>query len=411
MTESKKEYAQKHYSFYPKGDIPIYLAYGFRPIFLLLAPYIVISIILWAFTFSGIINLPIKNLLNWHMYEMIFGVGIAGVIAFFLTGVPEMFVGTIPIVGRKLFFIVALWLVCRISFWFIDFFGVYFVAFLNISLTIWIIALVIKPIFQDKNKRHISLAFALFAILFIQILFFLSIADILAIDAYSILLLSIGFFIVLIFLALRRITMESINELLETQNIDETFYSKAPRYNLAIFCLIIYTIIEFLFPNNSTLAYLALACFASILNILNDFILKDNNILFKPFIIYLISILLMTSIGYGFLGFDYLNEDINALNHFRHFLTTGTYGLVFYIVMIIISTIHTGRKIFTNIWLSIGVLSIILATFIRSFISFYEEYTIQAYLISSILWAIPFIIYMKIFIPFLLNPRADGIKG
>ena len=411
MTELKKEYAQKHYSFYPKGEIPIYLAYGFRPIFLLLAPYIVISIILWAFTFSGIINLPIKNLLNWHMYEMIFGVGIAGVIAFFLTGVPEMFVGTIPIVGRKLFFIVALWLVCRISFWFIDFFGVYFVAFLNISLTIWIIALVIKPIFQDKNKRHISLAFALFAILFIQILFFLSIADILAIDAYSILLLSIGFFIVLIFLALRRITMESINELLETQNIDETFYSKAPRYNLAIFCLIIYTIIEFLFPNNSTLAYLALACFASILNILNDFILKDNNILFKPFIIYLISILLMTSIGYGFLGFDYLNEDINALNHFRHFLTTGTYGLVFYIVMIIISTIHTGRKIFTNIWLSIGVLSIILATFIRSFISFYEEYTIQAYLISSILWAIPFIIYMKIFIPFLLNPRADGIKG
>ncbi|MDN5076480.1 NnrS family protein, partial [Aliarcobacter butzleri] len=265
MTESKKEYAQKHYSFYPKGDIPIYLAYGFRPMFLLLAPYIVISIILWAFTFSGIINLPIKNLLNWHMYEMIFGVGIAGVIAFFLTGVPEMFVGTIPIVGRKLFFIVALWLVCRISFWFIDFFGVYFVGFLNISLTIWIITLVIKPIFQDKNKRHISLAFALFAILFIQILFFLSITDILAIDAYSILLLSIGFFIVLIFLALRRITMESINELLETQNIDETFYSKAPRYNLAIFCLIIYTIIEFLFPNNSTLAYLALACFASIL--------------------------------------------------------------------------------------------------------------------------------------------------
>ncbi|MCT7615510.1 NnrS family protein [Aliarcobacter butzleri] len=411
MTESKKEYAQKHYLFYPKGDVPIYLAYGFRPIFLLLAPYIVISIILWAFTFSGIINLPIKNLLNWHMYEMIFGVGIAGVIAFFLTGVPEMFVGTIPIVGRKLFFIVALWLVCRISFWFIDFFGVYFVGFLNISLTIWIITLVIKPIFQDKNKRHISLAFALFAILFIQILFFLSIADILAIDAYSILLLSIGFFLVLIFLALRRITMESINELLETQNIDETFYSKAPRYNLAIFCLIIYTIIEFLFPNNSTLAYLALACFASILNILNDFILKDNNILFKPFIIYLMSIFIMTAFGYLFLAYDYLNDEIYGINHFRHFLTTGTFGLVFYIVMIIISTIHTGRKIFTNIWLNLGVILIIIATFIRSLIPFYEEYLIQAYILSSILWAFAFIIYMKIFFPFLLSKRADGIKG
>ena len=410
--ENKKQYASKHYAYYPKGEIPIYLAYGFRPILLILAPYIIVSIILWSLSFSGFINLSfIKNPLNWHMYEMIFGIGFAGIIAFFLTGVPEMFPGSIPIVGKKLFYIVILWVLGRVSFWFMDFIGVFLVAILNISLTIWIISLIAKPVFADANKRHISLGFTLITILIIQIMFFLSVKNIITISSYAILILSIGAFIVLILLALRRINMEAINELLEQENIDETFYSRPPRYNLAIFCVILYTAIEFLFPNNSVLAYLALACMASILGILNDFILKDNNILFKPFIIYLISILIMTSIGYGFLGFDYLNEDINALNHFRHFLTTGTYGLVFYIVMIIISTIHTGRKIFTNIWLSIGVLSIILATFIRSFISFYEEYTIQAYIISSILWAIPFIIYMKIFIPFLLNPRADGIKG
>ena len=410
--ENEKQYASKHYAYYPKGEIPTYLAYGFRPILLLLAPYIIVSIILWSLSFSGFINLSfIENPLNWHMYEMIFGIGLAGIIAFFLTGVPEMFPGSVPIVGKKLLYIVALWLLGRVSFWFMDYLGVFLVAILNISLTIWIISLIIKPVFADVNKRHISLAFTLLAILIIQTMFFLSVANIITISSYSILILSLGAFIVLILLALRRINMEAINELLEQENIDETFYSRPPRYNLAIFCVILYTAIEFLFPNNSVLGYLALACMASILGILNDFILKDNNILFKPFIIYLMSILLMTAIGYGFLGFDYLNEEIKAQNHFRHFLTTGTYGLVFYIVMIIISTIHTGRKIFTNIWLSIGVLSIILATFIRSFISFYEEYTIQAYLISSILWAIPFIIYMKIFIPFLLNPRADGIKG
>jgi uncharacterized protein involved in response to NO len=110
-----------------------------------------------------------------------------------------------------------------------------------------------------------------------------------------------------------------------------------------------YTLIEFFYPQNPILAYLALASAASILNILNDFILKDNNILFKPFIIYLMSILILMALGYGFLGFDYLNDEINALNHFRHFLTSGTFGLVFYMVMIVISTIHTGRKIFTNI--------------------------------------------------------------
>ena len=410
--ENKKQYASKHYAYYPKGEIPIYLAYGFRPILLLLAPYIIVSIILWSLSFSGFINLSfIENPLNWHMYEMIFGIGFAGIIAFFLTGVPEMFPGSIPIVGKKLFYIVILWVLGRVSFWFMDFIGVFLVAILNISLTIWIISLIIKPVFADVNKRHISLAFTLLTILIIQTMFFLSVANIITISSYSILILSLGAFIVLILLALRRINMEAINELLEQENIDETFYSRPPRYNLAIFCVMLYTTIEFLFPNNSILGYLALACMASILGILNDFILKDNNILFKPFIIYLISILIMTSIGYGFLGFDYLNEEINALNHFRHFLTTGTYGLVFYIVMIIISTIHTGRKIFTNIWLNLGVLLIILATFIRSFIPFYEEYVIQAYIISSILWTIPFVIYMKIFIPFLLSPRADGIKG
>ncbi len=410
--EEKKQYAAKHYEHYPEGNFPIYLAYGFRPMFLLLAPYIIISIILWSFTFSGYISLPfIDDLLTWHIYEMIFGIGSAGIIAFFLTGVPEMFPGAVPIVGRKLLFIVSLWLLSRISFWFISFFGVHFVGFLNIFLSLYIILLIIKPVFQDVNKRHISLAFNLVALLIIQTMFFLSIANYINIDSFSILILALGFFIVLILLALRRVNMEAINELLEDENIDETFYARAPRYNLAIFCVLLYTIIEFLFPGNSILAYLALACFASILGILNDFILKDYNILFKPFIIYIISIILITATAYGFLAYDYLSEELYALNHFRHFLTTGSFGLVFYVVMIVVSTIHTGRKLFTNFWLNLGVFLIILSTFTRALIPFYQEYATLAYILSSIMWAIPFIIYIKIFFPFLLSKRKDGIKG
>ncbi|WP_258239281.1 NnrS family protein [Arcobacter sp. CECT 8989] len=410
--ENKKQYAAKHYEHYPEGDFPIYLAYGFRPIFLLLPPYIVISIILWSFTFSGFISLGfINNLLTWHIYEMLFGVGTAGIIAFFLTGVPEMFPGAIPIVGKKLFFIVSLWLASRISFWFMAFLGVHFVAFINLFLSIYIILLIIKPVFEDVNKKHISLAFTLVALFIIQGMFFASISEYLNVDSSAILILALGFFIVLILLALRRVNMEAINELLENENIDETFYSRAPRYNLAIFCVLLYTLVEFLFPQNSTLGYLALACFAAILNISNDFILKDNNILTKPFVIYMLSTILLTALAYGFLAYDYLNEELYALNHFRHFLTTGSFGLVFYVVMIIVSTIHTGRRLFTNIWLTLGLIFIIISTFIRALIPFYEEYSIEAYILSSILWAIPFIIYMKIFFPFLLSKRADGIKG
>ena len=412
IEEIKKQYATNHYTHYPKGEFPPYLAYGFRPIFLLLAPYIVISIILWSLTFAGYISLPfMEDTLNWHMYEMIFGTGSAGIVAFFLTGAPELFPGTIPVVGKKLAFITLLWLAGRVGFWFIDYLGIYLVGFLNIALLVYITALVIKPLFADVTQRHISLGFSLVSLIFAQILFFASAGNLISFDAHSTMLLSLGLFMVLVLLAIRRVNMEAINELLEHEGIDETFYARSPRYNLAIFCVTLYTLIEFFYPQNPILAYLALASAASILNILNDFILKDNNILFKPFIIYLMSILILMALGYGFLGFDYLNDEIFALNHFRHFLTSGVFGMVFYVVMIVISTVHTGRLLFTNIWLNIGFILIILSTFIRSFIPYYEEFTMMAYISSSILWAIPFIIYMKIFFPYLLNKRADGIPG
>lgn len=412
IEETKKQYATSHYTHYPKGEYPSYLAYAFRPMFLVLAPYIVISIILWSLTFAGYISLPfISDLINWHMYEMIFGIGSAGIVAFFLTGAPELFPGTVPIVGKKLALIILLWIAGRIGFWFMDYLGVYFVGFLNVALLIYITALVIKPLFADVTKRHISLGFSLVSLIFAQVLFFASAGNLISFDTHSIMLLSLGLFMVLILLALRRVNMEAINELLEHEGIDETFYARSPRYNLAIFCVTLYTLVEFFYPQNTILAYLALASAASILNILNDFILKDNNILFKPFIIYLMSILILMAVAYGLLGFDYLNDSLYALNHFRHFLTSGVFGMVFYVVMVVISTVHTGRTLFTNFWLNIGFILIILSTFIRSFIPYYEEFTMMAYISSSILWAIPFIIYMKIFFPYLLNKRADGIPG
>jgi uncharacterized protein involved in response to NO len=412
IEETKKQYATSHYTHYPKGEYPSYLAYAFRPMFLVLAPYIVISIILWSLSFAGYISLPfISDLISWHMYEMIFGIGSAGIVAFFLTGAPELFPGTVPIVGKKLALIILLWIAGRIGFWFMDYLGIYFVGFLNVSLLIYITALVIKPLFADVTKRHISLGFSLVSLIFAQVLFFASAGNLISFDTHSIMILSLGLFMVLILLALRRVNMEAINELLEYEGIDETFYARSPRYNLAIFCVTLYTLVEFFYPQNTILAYLALASAASILNILNDFILKDNNILFKPFIIYLMSILILMAVAYGLLGFDYLNDSLYALNHFRHFLTSGVFGMVFYVVMVVISTVHTGRTLFTNFWLNIGFILIILSTFIRSFIPYYEEFTMMAYISSSILWAIPFIIYMKIFFPYLLNKRADGIPG
>jgi len=403
--------ATKHYQYYPKGDFPPYLAYGFRLIFLLLAPYIVISIVLWGLAFAGYITLPMSDTLSWHIFEFLYGVGIAGVMAFLLTALPELFPGIVPIVGRKLALIVGLWLLGRIGFWFIDYLGVYLVALLNLVHFIWVIAYSIKPVLLDPLQRHASIGYTLVALFMIEVWFFGAVAGFWEFVLLDILKVALGGFMFLTILVLRRVNMEAMNEIIEDEQIDDVFVAKPPRYNLAAFSVLLFTAVEFFFPQNQVLGWLGLAAMSAILGILSDYVLEHESILLKPYTLYMMSILILMAQGYGFMGLCYLIPELYGVNHFRHFLTSGAFGLAFYMVMIIISQVHTGRSLKNNFLITLSVVLIIVATFMRAFIPFFPEYMSVIYLGSSIIWAIAFVLYMVQFFGYLVRPRADGIKG
>ncbi len=409
----QKKYATNHYAYYPDDEknIPPYLAYGFRPVFLLLAPYMIISMMLWGFVWGGVLDIPFMNdTLTWHIYEMLFGVLTAGVMAFLTTGLPELFPGMVPFVGKKLKYIMALWVAGRVSFWFIDFVGVYIVAFLNLSMLLWLIWFA-KDVVLDPLQRHASLGYTLVAIFAIECWFFLSVASFVETSPIDILKVAIGAIVVLVLLVLRRVNTEAVNEMMEDKGIDDTYISRPPLTNLAVFIVTLFTIIEFFYPNNTALGWIGLAAGASILAILNDYVLKDEFILDQPFVLYIGSIFVMLALGYGFMGWDLLNENIYGINHFRHFITSGGIGLAYLVIMIIISWIHTGRHLTSNIYTHLMVFLMVLATLARSLIPFFEEYSSYMYMGSAILWALPFVLYIKVFYRFLLTPRADGILG
>jgi uncharacterized protein involved in response to NO len=411
--QTEKLRATNHYAFYPDDEknIPAYLAYGFRPVFLLLAPYMIISILLWGLVYSGVLNIPFMNdTITWHIYEMLFGVLTAGVLAFLTTGLPELFPGMVPFVGKRLLYIMVLWVAGRVSFWTIDITGIYLTAILNLSMLIWIIWFA-KDTVLDKLQRHASLGYALVSLLFIEIWFFTSKLGFVVTDSISILKVALGFIVVLILLALRRVNMESINELLEDKGIDDIFISRPPVTNLAIFTILVFTFVEFFYPTNSALRWLGLSCGAAIFAITADYILKDKFILNQPFVLYLASIFILLGSGYALMGWDILNDDIQGVNHFRHFITTGGIGLSYFMVMLIIGTVHTGRILTANLYTHMMVLLIIVASVMRGIIPFYEEYLMELYIWSSIVFVIPFAMYIKLIFPYLVKRRADGIKG
>ena len=402
----------KHYDNYPEGNYHPLLAYAFRPLFILLPAYIAISIVLWGLTWSGAISLPfMSNIMAWHIYEMMFGVATAGIIGFILTAVPELYEGVTPVVGKTVLGITVLWVLGRVAFWMIDTVGVYTVAAIQLPLLVWITALVAKPVLGDPLRRNVSLAFMFIAIVGLQTWFFASMVGLIKTDFMSILKVSLGAFMVLELLALRRIATEAINELLEQDDIDDTFIARPPAYNIAIFTVTLFTVIEFFYPQNAMLGWLGFAAAAAILNTLNDYFLDDSNIIFKPFVYPLMLILVFMALGYGLMGFDYLNDGFYGINHFRHFLTTGVFGLSFLMVLIIVGTIHTGRELKSDIWITLSIVLIIVATLTRTLIPFFPVHTMLMTTSSAIIWAIPFIIYLIRFFPILSKARADGLPG
>lgn len=397
---------------YPDGKYPILLAYAFRPFFLLLPIYLVLAIVLWGLQWGGVLSLDFTSqVMDWHIYEMLFGLAGAGIAGFLLTAMPEFFEGLKPVVGKPLLGLVCLWIAGRISFWGIDWFGVPLVAVFNLAFYATILVIATPPIWSDKTKRHRSLWWALLMLLLLQAWFFASRLQWVDHHTMAILKVALGGFMVLVLLVLRRVSMGVINGLLERWKVEEQFRAPPPHYNLAILMVAIFSGVEFFVPNNPILAWLGLAVAAACFNLLNDYWKLPLKYLFRQHIMAFWITILVAGCGYLLMAIDLFIPDFYGMNHLRHILTTGVLGLMYLMIMVVVAEVHTGRDLTANHTLTSSIVLILVATILRTIIPFHLAWMSQLYLLSSLLWALAFMAFFWRYAPFLWNKRIDGLKG
>jgi uncharacterized protein involved in response to NO len=181
-----------------------------------------------------------------------------------------------------------------------------------------------------------------------------------------------------------------------------------------MFMIALFAAVEFFYPGNRVLGWIALGVASASLAILNDFIAYDEeNILGKRLIRALITVPVLIAIGYGLIGYNYLTGMHYSNGDFLHVLTSGAWTLSFYLVMIVVTIVHTGRDISKerNNCVCFSIFLILVATALRTSVAFYPEYATTFYMSSALVWSLPFIIYIAIYFKWLLSPRADGIPG
>lgn len=384
---------------------------GMRPFFLATATSAVLLILPWwaYLTVGSSVPGAAGGALAWHAHELLFGFVMASVIGFLLTALPE-FTGTPEFSERLVRQLALAWLVARGAFcwgasvggWAMLPSALAHAALLGLLL--WHAA---PRIWREPDQPQRAFVWILLALAACSLGFH---ADVLQGHASPMrwLYATVGVYMVLVIVALSRISMRIVNHALEEAGSTERYLARPPRRNLAIVCISLFTALEWWGVAPRLSGWLALACAAAVLHLLNDW--HVGRALLRRWPLMLYAAYACMALGYGLMGVALVSPWGNVAGA-RHLLTVGTLGLAILAAMAIAGRAHSGWLRDERRWLPLGAAALALAAAVRAATVWLPVAPPLLWTCAAALWCLAFAAYTLAMLPVLARARPDGQRG
>jgi uncharacterized protein involved in response to NO len=150
---------------------PALFSYGFRPFFLLGSLFAGLAILVWLHAYFGQWTIPTAfEPRDWHAHEMIYGYAGAVIAGFLLTAIPN-WTGHLPLQGRPLAALTALWIAGRLAVAFSRLTGPVAAAVVDLAFLALLIGFLAREL-RHGSQKHNRKALLVLAVLWIGDLVF-----------------------------------------------------------------------------------------------------------------------------------------------------------------------------------------------------------------------------------------------
>lgn len=357
-----------------REDHPVWMC-AMRPFFVLTALSALLLMGPWAlFLIQGwpLVPTAAGGPFVWHGHELLSGFAFASVLGFLLTAGPE-FTDTSDFAPRHARRLVALWLLARAAFFACALTGwaalVALSALVHLLLVADLLRLLWPRLWAHAGRAHLSFAWTLLALLVCEAGFhhdlWRSLTDSPAAGEPSRWLYAmLGAYMVLVVVALGRISMRIVNQALQDAGRAADYLARPPRRNLLVVCVAAHTLAQWWMPQARLTGWLALATMAAVWHVLNDWHMAGR-CLFTRWVLALYMVYVSMGLGYALMALALL-ADVGSVSAGRHLLAVGALGLPVLCAMSIAGRAHCGHWPETRLWLVLAVLALVLAAGLRA---------------------------------------------